>query len=77
MDSRDQNESLQRIAHLESMLAHQQHAYDALNAVVIEQAKTIEKLAGRLERLASSVTDLSSQLPSEPRDPLSEKPPHY
>ena len=66
-----------RIAQLESMLAHQQHAFDALNGVVIEQAKTIGDLQRRLRQLDSTIQDVRDHLPDEPRDPLAEKPPHY
>lgn len=66
-----------RLAQLESMLAHQQHALDAINEVVIEQNKTIDLLRRRMKRLESSVEAVQSQLPGEERDPLAEKPPHY
>ena len=72
-----ENDTDRRIAQLESTLAHLQYTYDALNGVVIEQAKTIELLQRRLQQLESSLEDVREQLPSEPRDPLAEKPPHY
>ena len=66
-----------RIAELESMLAHQQHAFDALNEVVIEQSKLLEQFHLRLHHIETSLQNVREQMPAEPRDPEAEKPPHY
>lgn len=66
-----------RLDDLESALAHQQHAFDGLNQVVIEQMKTIEGLQRRLQKIESDLENVQQQVPGESRDLLSEKPPHY
>lgn len=66
-----------QIANLETAVAHQQHAYDGLNQVVVEQAKAIELLRRKLAKLESTIGELRSQLPGEERDLVDEKPPHY
>ncbi len=66
-----------QIANLETAVAHQQHAYDGLNQVVVEQAKAIELLQRKLAKLESTIGELRSQLPGEERDLVDEKPPHY
>lgn len=76
MNDRSQDVST-RIANLETAVAHQQHAYDGLNQVVVEQAKTIESLQRKIAKLESMLGDLRSQLPGEQRDLVDEKPPHY
>ena len=76
MNNRSQDVSIQ-IANLETAIAHQQHAYDGLNQVVVEQAKTIAALQRKIAKLESSMGDLRSQLPGEERDLVDEKPPHY
>lgn len=79
MNSSPSDESLTstRVSQLESTVAHQQHAYDGLNEVVIEQAKIIESLQRRVQKLESILEDLRHQDPGEARDFLAEKPPHY
>ena len=76
MNDRSQDVSMQ-IANLETAVAHQQHAYDGLNQVVVEQAKAIELLQRKLAKLESTIGELRSQLPGEERDLVDEKPPHY
>jgi len=76
MNDRSQDVSI-RIANLETAVAHQQHAHDGLNQVVVEQAKTIELLQRKVAKLESLLGELRSQLPGEERDMVDEKPPHY
>ena len=66
-----------RIEHLESALAHQQHEYDMLNQVVIDQAARLDKLELLLQRTNSQLHDSIHSLHSTKIDPLDEKPPHY
>lgn len=64
-------------ARIESAVAHQQHAHDVLNEVVVEQAKVIDALQRRVKKLEATLADLQHQIPGEPRDLMAEKPPHY
>lgn len=66
-----------RIADLETALAHQQHAYDGLNQVVIAQANIIDALQQQVKKLELSFTNIQSLLPGEDRNLAAEKPPHY
>ena len=64
-----------RIVELELLVTHLARDLSELNGVVIEQQKRIEELHGLLIRLDDRVTRLGDD--DEPRDPLSERPPHY
>lgn len=66
-----------RIADLESALAHQQHAFDSLNEVVIEQANTIDLLQRRAKNLEGVLDELRQSVPGEGDRLVDEKPPHY
>ena len=74
MDDRDTLR--ERIVALESALAHHQREYDELNEVVIEQARSIELLSRRLQKLEAALEDVRQHLPDE-RDAEEERPPHY
>lgn len=63
----------QRLAQLESSIAHLEKHYEELNQVVIEQAKTIRKLQSNQQRLADTVeTSELDRIKS-----TNAKPPHY
>jgi uncharacterized coiled-coil protein SlyX len=63
----------QRLARLESNIAHLEKHYEELNQVVIEQAKTIRKLQSNQQRLADTVeTSELDRIKS-----TNAKPPHY
>lgn len=65
-----------RIHALESALAHQQHEFEQLNEVVIQQGASIDKLARSITLLETTVQDVRQRLP-EDQDASEEKPPHY
>lgn len=63
----------ERLARLESSIAHLEKLYEELNQVVIEQAKTIRKLQANQQRLADTVeTTELDRIKS-----TNAKPPHY
>lgn len=67
------NELESRLERAEASVAHLERQYDALNGVVVEQAKTIERLRKLLERLSDT---LETQELERIRA-TSVKPPHY
>ena len=64
----------ERIVESEIALTHLQHDYESLNEVVLQQQKTIEQLAVKIQRLE---TKIESNADPEVRDAESERPPHY
>lgn len=72
----EKNQLAARVTELESALAHQQREYEQLNQVVIDQAKTIDKLERKLVLLDASIQQVQQNY-SEERDLADEKPPHY
>jgi SlyX protein len=61
----------QRLIDLEIKISHQESAVDALQQIVYEQQKAIDRLETRLEKLTKKLEgDLEI-------GPASEKPPHY
>ncbi len=73
MGSSSNNED--RLQKLELSLMHLQNDYDQLNEVVIELANKNERLQQAFAKLTDQFKE--SQRPESPRDPESEKPPHY
>jgi SlyX protein len=65
-----------RVTELEVQLAHTQHLFDQLNAVVTEQAIKIDRISRAIGKLRESVDDLKHKS-EEKLDPLDDKPPHY
>jgi len=63
----------QRLERAEASLAHAEHQYDQLNAVVVEQGRLLEKLRKQLERLNES---METQELDRIRN-TNTKPPHY
>lgn len=62
-----------RLNALEAALAHLERNYDALNSVVVAQAKTVARLQKRLEQLDETLkTQDLDRLPAP-----TTKPPHY
>jgi uncharacterized coiled-coil protein SlyX len=62
---------------LEELLAHQQHAIDALNAEVIEQRREIDRLRVVVAKLESKATLLAEYVERSGDDLPHERPPHY
>ena len=64
----------QRITDLEIKISHQEAALDALQQLVYDQHKAIEKLTAQLEALTKRVDEAQNGLDI---GPANEKPPHY
>lgn len=64
-----------RVIELETTIAHLQHDMEQLSAVLIEQRSEIESLQRVTDKLKHQVDD--SNTPSEQRNLLEERPPHY
>lgn len=64
-----------RVIELESTITHLQHDLEQLSAVLIDQQTEIESLQRVTETLKHQVDDSNS--PTEQRNPLDERPPHY
>ncbi len=64
-----------RITELELLVTHLQRDLDALNSVVVEQQKQLDRLGKSLDKLDHQVEDMLDG--GESRDLLTEKPPHY
>lgn len=63
------------IQKFEAAIAHQQRDYEALNEVVIEQAKQLVALRRQVLQLETTLRAISDQL--QAGDWQDEKPPHY
>ena len=63
----------ERLARAEAALAHVERQYDELNAVVVEQGRSLERMRRQLERLTET---LQNQELDRIRS-TSAKPPHY
>jgi len=61
---------------LEMKLGFLEHTVEALNEVILDQNKTIEKLEKRITKLEQRTT-ASDESDPEPSDPYAERPPHY
>ena len=62
-----------RLTNLESTLMHMQYELEQLSRTVVEQQTEIAMLKGELRKFRSEF----DELPTAPRDPSAEKPPHY
>ncbi len=62
-----------RLTDLEAALAHLERNYDALNSVVVAQAKTLARLQKRLDQLDETVNNQELDRPQA----ATTKPPHY
>ena len=67
------DEVTQRLEKIESHLAHLERQYEQLNAVVVEQARTLRKMQTLQQKLSASVEN--SEL--ERIKGTNSKPPHY
>jgi uncharacterized coiled-coil protein SlyX len=67
------NETTQRLAHLESVLAHMEHQYDQLNQVIIEQGRLLARLQAQQQRISQIVEGIESDRIRA----TNPKPPHY
>ncbi len=67
------DEATQRLEKIESHLAHLERHYEQLNAVVVEQARTLRKMQTLQQKLSASVEN--SEL--ERIKGTNSKPPHY
>ena len=67
------NELEQRLVRLEAHLAHIERQNDAINEIVVEQGKLLQKLQAHVRRLSESAeaTELDRIKSTNPR------PPHY
>ncbi len=65
----------ERLQRLEILVSEQEYTIEALNRIVTEQTKDIDRLECTVEQLRQQVGDLRKRIP-EAR-PLDEKPPHY
>ena len=67
------DENSQRMARLESHLAHFDHQVEQLNGVVIEQGKLLDRLRKETQRQSNAMQTLElERIKSNPQ-----KPPHY
>ena len=62
-----------RLTHLESAVAHQQHDYDHLNQVVVEQAKLIEQLQRRLRRCEATLKEMVVEMPDRDNNDVADE----
>jgi uncharacterized coiled-coil protein SlyX len=64
-----------RLEKIESVLAHQQHDIDSLNATLMNHFRRLHDYESRFGRIESELQSLND--PSERPDANSERPPHY
>ena len=64
-----------RLENVESLLTHLQHDLEQLSQVVWRQQADLVGLKKELQRVDACMVTLAE--PSEGRDPIDEKPPHY
>jgi uncharacterized coiled-coil protein SlyX len=65
--------SEERLEKIEQDLAHLEHLFDQLNEVVVEQAKTLHRLQGNQQRIASTLETMELERIKS----TNPKPPHY
>jgi SlyX protein len=70
----DISKLIERIDALEMRVAYQDDTIEKLNAVVTSQWAQIDALKRQLAALSERLDEAAA---AGPRDPLSEKPPHY
>ena len=63
----------ERLEKVESNLAHLEHLYDQLNQVVLEQTRTLSKMAAQQQRISQTVETIEL----ERIKATQQKPPHY
>lgn len=63
-----------RLAEIETKLSFSEEMLEALNTTVYRQQRQIEQLQAELRALREQVR---TSLPTEPRNPGDETPPHY
>ena len=68
-------ESANRLLQLEMLVTHLSHDLDTLNRMVIDQQKQLDVLNRLVTRLDDRLTRIAEE--EEPRDPATERPPHY
>ena len=68
---------LARVTALEELLSHSQHTIEGLSQEMFAQTRRVEGVLQELSRLMHKLNLLSEAMPSAPRDPVAEKPPHY
>lgn len=72
MDENKEKEIDDRFMKLETKFAYQEEFVSQLQEVVVEQAKTIDKLEREVKLLAEKIKDMDSQ-----EEIPNRKPPHY
>jgi len=65
----------ERIAELETRLAHQEHTIDELSSVVAEHARLLDLFREQLHRMTERVETVEDALPGQ--SPGEPPPPHY
>ena len=68
---------VERVTALEELLSHSQQTTDELSREMFAQTRRVEAVHQELNRLFHKLNILSDAMPSAPRDPETEKPPHY
>ena len=67
-----------RITRLESALAYQQHEFDQLNRVVVDQARLLTELRRQNAQLKACLQRVVQEMPAAPECNVDdERPPHY
>ena len=66
-----------RVTALEELLSHSQQTIEVLSQEMFAQTRRVEGVLQELSRLVHKLNLLSETMPSAPRDPAAEKPPHY
>jgi uncharacterized coiled-coil protein SlyX len=75
-ESSDMSEPVeQRLEKVESVLAHLQHDFDALNTSLLNQLRRLQEFEARFTRIEHELITFSES--PEKRDPAGERPPHY
>ncbi|MEX1040363.1 MAG: SlyX family protein [Pirellulaceae bacterium] len=66
-----------RVERLEMLLTHVDSLVAELNRVVVDQARTIDRLEHRYQRLAQRQIQMEESVKPQDRLPEDERPPHY
>lgn len=66
-----------QVIDLQSRLAFQEDALQALNGQVALQARELQQAQQHIRLLNQKLNDLFQQLQQKAADPLQERPPHY
>ena len=67
----------ERVIALEISLSHSQQMVEELSREMFAQTRRVDALHQELSRLVHKLDVMRDAMPSAPRDPEAEKPPHY